>query len=70
MSVPGETKFIILDTFEGRGPMCIAGENIIYTNREGITSLVKENKSGHKHVGNMTVSEAVERRRPGQRLCA
>ncbi|KAF0304153.1 Myosin heavy chain kinase B [Amphibalanus amphitrite] len=59
MSVPGETKFIILDTFEGRGPMCIAGEHIIYTNREGTVLLVKENKPGHKHVNNMTGHEKI-----------
>ena len=55
--MPGETKFIILDTFEGRGPMCIAGENLVYTNREGTVLLVKENKPGHKHVNNMTVRD-------------
>lgn len=59
MSVPGETKFIILDTFEGRGPMCIADDKIVYTNREGTVLLVKENKSGHPHVNNMCGHEKI-----------
>ncbi|XP_037084156.1 F-box/WD repeat-containing protein 11-like [Pollicipes pollicipes] len=53
MDVAGETKFVILDTFEGRGPLCIANDKILYCSREGTKILVKENRSGHKDVAQL-----------------
>jgi len=49
-SVPGETAFVIMGSFPGRGPICIVKDHFVYCTGDDFNMLIKENKSGHKHV--------------------
>lgn len=53
MDVPGETKFIVLDSFPGRGPLLLIQDKIVYCDREAMHIHLRENKSGHKELAKL-----------------
>ena len=54
-NVDGDTKFVILTSFEGRPPLALVGDTICYCNRPGMTIKLRSTQTGHAEQGELQV---------------
>ncbi|XP_043211326.1 myosin heavy chain kinase B-like isoform X1 [Amphibalanus amphitrite] len=52
-NVDGDTKFVILTSFEGRPPLALVGNTICYCNRPGMTIKLRSTEKGHAEQGEL-----------------
>lgn len=54
-NLDGDTKFMILTSFEGRPPLALVGDALCYCNRPGMTIKLRSKAKGHAELGELQV---------------